>query len=153
MVWFYSERTDFPVYNGRSRIHSGRNPSSYPKLKMIKANYEHESVNQLCVTLCDPMDHSWPASSVHGILQAGILEWVAIPFSRRSSWPRNRIQVSHIAGRFFTISATREASKKQIIKQEYLIGYKCFPRYSYTFNELLLKCSSYLSKMKTLLLH
>ena len=44
--------------------------------------------------------------TVHGILQAGILEWVAIPFSRRSSQPREQTQVSHIAGRFFTIEAT-----------------------------------------------
>ena len=42
-----------------------------------------------------------------GILQARVLEWVAMPFSRRSSQPRNRTQVSHIAGRFFTIWATR----------------------------------------------
>ena len=50
-----------------------------------------------------------PGSSVHGILQAGILEWVAIPFSRESSWTRNRPQVSCIAGGLFTIWATREA--------------------------------------------
>ena len=47
-------------------------------------------------------------SSVHGILQARILDWVAIPFSRGSSWPRDRTHVSCIAGRFFTIWATRE---------------------------------------------
>ena len=47
--------------------------------------------------------------SVHGILQARILEWIAIPFSRGSSWPSDRTQVSHIIGRFFTIWATREA--------------------------------------------
>ena len=42
-------------------------------------------VAQSCLTLCDPMDYGLPGSSVHGILQAGILEWVAIPFSRGSS--------------------------------------------------------------------
>ena len=47
-------------------------------------------------TLCDPMDYI-----VHGILQAGILKWVAFPFSRGSSQPRDETQVSHIAGRFF----------------------------------------------------
>ena len=57
---------------------------------------------QSCPTLCHPMGHSPPGSSVHGILQARILEWVAISFSRRSSRPRNRTQVSCIAGRFFT---------------------------------------------------
>ena len=53
--------------------------------------------------------YSLPGSSVHGILQARILEWVAIPFSRGSSWPRDPTRLSHIAGRFFTIWATRKA--------------------------------------------
>ena len=66
-------------------------------------------VAQSSLTLCDPMDYRPPGYSVLGILQAGILEWVAIPFSRRSSRPRDRIQVSYTAGRFFTIWATREA--------------------------------------------
>ena len=56
------------------------------------------------------MDCSMPGSSVHAIFQKRILEWVAISFSRRSSWPRDQTQVSHIAGRFFTIWATRGAS-------------------------------------------
>ena len=60
-------------------------------------------VAQLCLTLCDPMDCRPPSSSVHGILQARILEWVAIPFSRGSFQPRDRTQVSCIAGRFFTV--------------------------------------------------
>ena len=59
-------------------------------------------VAQLCLTLCDPMDCSPPGSSVHGILQARILEWVAIPFSRGSSQPRDWTQVSCTASRFFT---------------------------------------------------
>ena len=65
-------------------------------------------VAQSCPTLCDPMDSSPPGSSVHGILQARTLEWVAHPFSKGSSQPRDRTQVSHIAGRFFTVCATRE---------------------------------------------
>ena len=60
-------------------------------------------------TLCDPMDCSPPGSSVLGILQARILEWVAISFPRESFWSRNQTQVSCIVGRFFTIWATREA--------------------------------------------
>ena len=55
------------------------------------------------------MDSSVPDSSVPGILQARIVEWVAIPFSRGSSQPRDRTRVSHNAGIFFTIWATREA--------------------------------------------
>ena len=63
-------------------------------------------VTQSCLTLCDPVDYS-----VHGILQARILKWVAFPFSSGSSQPRDRTQVSHIAGRFFTSWATREAQE------------------------------------------
>ena len=61
-------------------------------------------VAQLCLTLCDPMDYT-----VNGILQARILEWGAVPFSRVSLQPRDEIHVSHIAGRFFTSWGTREA--------------------------------------------
>ena len=66
-------------------------------------------VTQLYLTLWDPMDCSPPGSSVHGILQARMLEWVAVPFSRGSSWPRDLIWVFSIAGRFFTISGTEAA--------------------------------------------
>ena len=59
-------------------------------------------VAQPCLTLCEPMDCSLPGSSVHGILQVRLLEWVASPFSRESSQPKDRTQVSHIAGRFST---------------------------------------------------
>ena len=65
---------------------------------------------QSCLTLCDPLGCSPPGSSVHGILQARRLEWVAMPSSRGSSRHKDWIQVSCIAGRFFfTIWATREA--------------------------------------------
>ena len=66
-------------------------------------------VAQLCPTLCDPMDCSPPGSSVHAILQAKILERVAIAFPRGSFPPRDWTWVSCIAGRFFTVWATREA--------------------------------------------
>ena len=66
------------------------------------------SVTQLCLTLCDPMDCSLPGFSIHGILQTRIQEWVASLSSRGSSQPRDWTQVSHIAGRFFTVWATRE---------------------------------------------
>ena len=59
-------------------------------------------VTQSCPTLCDPMDCSPPGSSVHGISQASMLKWVAIPFSRRSSQCRGQTQVSCTAGGFFT---------------------------------------------------
>ena len=60
----------------------------------------------LVVSDCGPTDCSPPGSSVHGILQERGLEWVAIPFARGSSWPRDQTRVSCIAGRFFTIWAT-----------------------------------------------
>ena len=68
---------------------------------------------------CDPMNCSLPGSSVHGILQARILEWVAIAFSRWTSWPRNWTQSSHIAGRYFTNWAMQEA---QIIYNRVLVS-------------------------------
>ena len=55
-----------------------------------------------CPTLCNPMECSLPDSSVHGISQARVLEWVVISFSRESSWPRDRTHISCLAGRFFT---------------------------------------------------
>ena len=60
-------------------------------------------ITQSCLTLCDPMDYSLPGSSVHGVLQERILEWVAIPFFRGSSQPRDQSQISCIARKFFTI--------------------------------------------------
>ena len=60
-------------------------------------------VTELCPTLCDPMDCSPPGCSTRGILQARILEWIAISFSRGSFRPRDQTWVSCIAGRFFTV--------------------------------------------------
>ena len=73
---------------------------------MIDAKSEGEVkvlVAQLCPTLCEPVDCSPLDSSVHGILQARILEWVAIPFSRGLPEPGIEAGSTHIAGRFFTI--------------------------------------------------
>ena len=63
-------------------------------------------VAQSCPTLCNPMDCSPPGSSIHGILQARGLEWVAIVFSRGSFWPRDRTWVSHIIGRLWALLKT-----------------------------------------------
>ena len=74
----------------------------YPKSCPLSAKWLH-----LCPTLCDPMDCSPPGSSVHGIFQARILEWVVTPTSRGSSWPRDVTCVSYlswIGSRFFTTS-------------------------------------------------
>ena len=63
---------------------------------------------QSCLTLFDPMDQSPPDSFVHKILQARILEWITISFSRGSSIPRDQTQVSCITGRFFTTELPRK---------------------------------------------
>ena len=78
------------------------NKDPYP---IFESESESE-VTQSCPTLCDPVDCSLPGSSVHGILQARILEWVAIAFSRGSSQPRDWTWVSRIAGRRFNLWAT-----------------------------------------------
>ena len=88
-------------------------------------------VAQLRPTLCDPMDYSLPGS-IHEIFQARILQWVAISFSRGSSQPRDRTRVSRIAGRRFTVWATREAllqTKRDKKKQqmELLPTFRTFP--------------------------
>ena len=81
-------------------------PSHYLSLSVSSFVYR---VTQSCPTLLDPVDCILLGSSDHGILQVRKLEGVAFPFSRGSSQPRDRTQVSHIKGGFFTIWATREA--------------------------------------------
>ena len=74
--------------------------------------YIHKTLNEVtqsCPTLCDPIDGSLPGSSVHGIFQARVLEWVAISFSREFSQPRDQTRVSHTVSRRFTVWTTREA--------------------------------------------
>ena len=80
--------------------------SGWYKQFIIEVNTQSREVN--------PMDYSPPASSVHGILQARILEWVTIPFSRGSSGPSDQTLISCIAGGFFTIWATREAHRYSV---------------------------------------
>ena len=96
-------------------------------LNEIIWNYLSESeVAQSCPTFCDHVDCSRPGSSVHGILQAKILQWVASSFSRGSSGPRDQTQVSCIAGRRFNLWATRECSGIIYIGPKY--NHKCLVR-------------------------
>ena len=90
------------VIKSRTRL------SDWTELNWCYIDFKVE-VAQLCPTLCDTMDYT-----VHGILQARILEWVAVRFSRRSSQPRDWTQVSPIAGRCFTSWAKREAHKNKL---------------------------------------
>jgi len=93
---------------------SFRSPIRYYRTNFL-ANPIHKKVRkvkvlvaQSCLTFCNPMDCSSSGFSVHGFLQARILEWIPIPFSRESSWSRGQTSLSCISGRFFTISTTRE---------------------------------------------
>ena len=86
-----------------------RSSRALPKAKKSEKKSE---VTQSCLTLCDLMDCSLPSSSIHGIFQARVPEWVAISFSRGSSRLRDQTRVSRIAGRWVTIWATREAPQK-----------------------------------------
>ena len=83
---------------------------------------------QLCPTLCDPMDCRPPGSFVHGIFQATVLEWFAISFSRESSRPRDRTQVSCIVDRRFTRRKWRLCKIKAIIVHGIIHS-------TYSFNE------------------
>ena len=115
-----------PVSGLLLSLHKQCSPSPQGRLTVAKES----EVTQLCPTLCDPMDCSLSGSSIHGIFQARVLEWIAISFSGGSSQPRNRTRVSHIAGRCFTIWATREVSTvaKAVVnirteKSSLLLGY------------------------------
>ena len=91
---------------------------------MFKANTS--SVAQSCPTLCGPMDCIPPSSSVHGIFQARIPEWLATSYSRGSSQARDQTQVSALAGRFFTTSATWKAQQlKRIYQKHLMLWFNC----------------------------
>ena len=92
------------------------------------------SLTQSCPTLCDPMAYSPPGFSVHGIFQARILEWVAISYSRGSSWPRDRTWVSCLVGRLFSteppgklpkINIKRKNSKAKVFKGKSVMPLTC----------------------------
>ena len=104
------DRTQTPPVKVQSSNHRTAREVFFKRHQRSLLKAEWSEVSQSCPTLCDPMDCSLPGSSVHGIFQARVLEWVAISFSRGSSQPRDWTRVSCITGRCFTIGATREAS-------------------------------------------
>ena len=85
--------------------------------KMYKDIYKGlkwSEVAQLCLILCDPINCSLPSFSIHGIFQARVLKWVGISFSRGSSWPRDRTQVSRIVGRrFYHLNHSQNSTVKR----------------------------------------
>ena len=108
-------------------------------IKNIFVGGESESeVAQSCLTLCNPMDCSLPGSSVHGIFQAIVLEWIAIFFPRVSSQPRDRTQVSCIVDRRFTIWATRSVIWDYFFKFFELMNPGIVFEYSYFPNSKIL---------------
>ena len=94
-----------------SIFHSLASPAPFTWFTFLCSTHHHLMfvlVTKSYLTLCNSMDCSPPGSSIYGILQARILEWVAIPFFRGFSWPRYQTWVSHTTGRFFMIWATRK---------------------------------------------
>ena len=109
-------------------------------------------VAQSCLTLCYPRDCSPPGSSVHAILQARILEWVTILFSRGSSLTRDWNQGFCTAGGFFTIWTTRETTKEMsIIAHLFLLLHSIpFYRYNTVYIHIHLKMDIWLLQIKLL---
>ena len=125
------------VRRDETDVHAKRRKDKREKLVMVKMSKGFRAwggillilwilfvlclVAQWCPTLCELWNVSPPGSYVHEILQARILEWIAMPSSRGFSQPRDWTQVSHITGRFFTIWATREALCILFIAQLFIL--------------------------------
>ena len=122
------------------------------RLLLISQSESESEVTQSCPTLCDPMDCSLPGSSVHGIFQATILEWVAISFSRGSSPSRDWNQVSRIVGRCFTVWATREVLIIKI-KKAYWYHFRLTKKLEATENSQILYSDSTTVPILPLSLH
>ena len=114
-----------PTHLSSSSSTPGNHWSWKSKVKLLSR--VKSQVTQSCPTLWDPMDCSLPGSSLHGILQVGVLEWVAIAFSRGSSQPRDWTRVSCIPGRRFNLWATGEVCS-------YCYCSFVFSRMSYSWN-------------------
>ena len=115
-------------------LHCGQILYNLSHQRSPKVKWNELKIVQSCWTLCYPMGYT-----VHEILQARILEWVSIPFSRGSSQPRDQTQVSHIAGEFFTIWVTREAqiTHSLLINFIYFKQLSITPKFSYSRTALI----------------
>ena len=107
-TWLAKENSEEMPHKCNSDYHGGETLAPPPPVCLATCESENEVI-QSCPTLCDPMGCSLPGSSIYGIFQDRVLEWVVIGFSSGSSWARDRTWVSNIAGRCFTIWAIREA--------------------------------------------
>ena len=100
----------FHLENGETEAQEGDACTRLGEIETLwMSKCECVLVTWSCPTLCNPVDCNPPGSSLYEILQARILEWFAISFSRGSSWPRDPTWLSHTVGRFFTVWATGEA--------------------------------------------
>ena len=125
---------------------------SINKKKMVKWKKESE-IAQLCPILCDAMDCSLLGSTIHGIFQARTLERAAISFSRGSSQPRARTQVSRIVECRFTVWATREVLGRKVmtnldgmLKSRDITVNKCLSSQGYGFSIVMYGCESWTIK-------
>ena len=121
----HTEREITPTWGSNSQ----KGKHIYNARSLTKWDCLSPLVAQSCLTLCDSMGYHPPGSSVHGILQVSILEWVAIPFFRVSSQPRYQIWLSCIAGIFFHTWATREAYCSQKYKVSYDLVFQTWESY------------------------
>ena len=102
-------------WNCESKWYESRSNAS--RVSFCTVNESESEIAQSCLTLCDPMDCSLPSSSVHGIFQARILEWVAISFSRASSQPKDWTHVSCIDKQILYHCATWEINETNILER------------------------------------
>ena len=100
---FFLEYAEYIMRNARLDDSQAGIKIAGGNVNNLRYAYQFSLVAQSCPTLCDPMDYSLPGFSIHGILQARILEWVTISFSRGSSQPRDRTRVSRTGGRRFNL--------------------------------------------------
>ena len=122
-LWVHALQSEKPPQWRAGPAHHNQRKPSERQWRPNAGKNKHKWINCCCLvskwcpTLCDPMDYSLTGSSVHGILQARILQWVAISFSRGSSWPRDQTHISCIGRQIlYHLRATWEA---QINKQNY----------------------------------
>ena len=108
------EKGKRPWWDGRWRLRSTQPPGGGLLLHTLPR--KKSEVTQSHLALCDPMDGSLPGSSLHGVLQARVLEWVAISFPRGSSQPRDQTYISYTAGKFFTTEPPGKPTQRILVE-------------------------------------
>ena len=137
----YANLPPLPLCSSSSELSEALCPGLQPFIQAFV-----HSAAQSCLTICDPVDCSPPGSSVHGMLQARILEWVAMLSSRGSSQPRDQTQVSCTADGFFTIEPPgkpmvlilppRKHKLATFTLYNFFLSQHCFPQTSFLMENL-----------------